>query len=185
MNLAPLVVIAGPTAVGKGTVISELRKLYPQLPLSVSVTTRAARSGEQDGVDYHFVDDVEFDSMITEGALLEWALVHGSHRYGTPREWVATQRSKGTPVLLEVDLEGSRQIKEKVPEARTVFIAPPKFEDLRTRLESRGSESAAQMERRLETARAELAASGEFDHVLINDDVDRTVSELAHIMGLQ
>ncbi len=181
---APLFVVAGPTAVGKGTVIRRLRERHPDLPLSISVTTREPRPGEVDGLDYRFVSEEEFDALVATGQLLEWALVHGQHRYGTPHDWVRDQRSKGNPVLLEVDLEGARQVKAHDPQARTVFIAPPSFDTLRERLLLRGSEGEVEMTRRLQTAEQELAAADEFDFVVINNDVDRAVRELEALLQL-
>lgn len=184
MEPAPVYVVAGPTAVGKGTVVKALREQFPDLPLSVSVTTRTPRPGEIDGVDYSFIDDTQFDRMIDAGELLEWAVVHGKDRYGTPLAWVEEQREAGRPVLLEVDLEGARQVRRLMPDCVSVFIEPPSWEELQRRLMSRGTESLEDQARRLRTAREELAAAHEFRHVITNDDVDRTAKELAAIIGL-
>lgn len=184
MNAAPLFVVAGPTAVGKGTVVRRLREMHPQVTLSISVTTREPRPGEVDGVDYIFVSDAQFDRMVDNGELLEWAMVHNQNRYGTPAAWVDEQRENGLPVLLEVDLAGARQVKRKVPGCRSIFIEPPAWEDLQRRLLSRGTETLEEQARRLRTAREELAAAGEFDVVIVNHDVDRTAVELAEAMGL-
>lgn len=183
MTPSPLYVVAGPTAVGKGTVVRRLRDRY-SIPLSISVTTRAPRPGEVEGRDYFFVSDEEFDRLVADDALLEWATVHQCHRYGTPASWVEEQWGKGFPVLLEVDLEGARQVRARVPECTTVFIAPPSWEELERRLVGRGTEDPEEQARRLETAKKELAAEGEFDVVLVNHEVDRTAEELAGIMGL-
>lgn len=184
MPNAPLIVLVGPTAVGKGTVVRALRDAYPGLPVSVSVTTRAPRPDEVDGKDYYFVSDERFDALMDAGQLLEWATVHGKHRYGTPRKWVEAQLEKGYPVLLEVDLDGARQIKTACPDCQMIFLAPPSWQELRRRLVGRGTESAEEQARRLRTAENEMAAQDEFDAVIVNDDVDRTVSELARLMGL-
>lgn len=177
-------VVSGPTAVGKGTVVERVRERHPDLPLSVSVTTRPAREGEVDGEDYFFVSDEEFDRLVAEDGLLEWATVHKRHRYGTPRAWVEEKVASGEPVLLELDLEGARQVKEQMPEALTIFLKPPSWEELERRLLGRGTEDSEERARRLETARIELAAQGEFDVTLINDDVESTALDLAAALGL-
>ncbi len=176
--------LAGPTAVGKGTVSADVRARYPQVWLSVSATTRPPRPGEIDGVHYCFVSDDEFDRMIDSGALLEWALVHGRHRYGTPRGPVVERLAAGTPVLLEIDLQGARQVRARMPEARFVFLAPPSWDELVRRLVGRGTEGPEERERRLATARVEMAAEPEFDHVIVNDDVHRATDALVAVMGL-
>ncbi|QDB80735.1 guanylate kinase [Georgenia sp. 311] len=179
-----LTVLAGPTAVGKGTVSADIRRRYPQVWLSVSATTRAPRPGEVDGVHYHFVSDAEFDRMVAEDELLEWAVVHGRNRYGTPRGPVEAQLSSGQPALLEIDLQGARQVRRTMPHAHFVFLAPPSFEELERRLLGRGTEGPEERERRLRTAREELAAAGEFDDVVVNDVVTRATDELVSLMGL-
>ncbi|NMM16700.1 MAG: guanylate kinase [Cellulomonas sp.] len=181
---ARLTVLAGPTAVGKGTVSADLRARYPQVWLSVSATTRAPRPGEVDGVHYHFVSPGRFDAMIVDGELLEWAVVHGRNRYGTPRGPVDERLAAGEPALLEIDLQGARQVRATMPEARFVFLAPPSWEELERRLVGRGTEDADERERRLATARVELAAESEFDHVIVNDDVHRATDELIQVIGL-
>ncbi|ARD42732.1 guanylate kinase [Actinomyces gaoshouyii] len=181
---ARLAVIAGPTAVGKGTIVAELRSRHPELFVSVSCTTRAPRPGEEDGVHYRFVDDADFDAMVERGDMLEWALVHGAHRYGTPREPVAEALAQGRPALLEIDLAGARQVRESMPDALFVFIAPPSWEALVERLVGRGTEGAAERERRLATARTEIAAAEEFDVVVVNDTVGRAAAELERRLGL-
>ena len=181
---ARLTVLAGPTAVGKGTVSADIRRRYPAVWLSVSATTRPARPREVNGVHYFFVDDAAFDAMVAGGQLLEWALVHGRYRYGTPRRPVEARLTAGTLVLLEIDLQGARQVRAAMPAARFVFLAPPSWAELERRLAGRGTEDAAERERRLATARVELAAEAEFDHVIVNDDVRRATDELAALMGL-
>ncbi|WP_420836449.1 guanylate kinase [Cellulomonas endophytica] len=181
---ARLTVLAGPTAVGKGTVSSDVRERYPEVWLSVSATTRRPRPGEVDGVHYHFVTAERFDAMAEAGELLEWAVVHGVNRYGTPRRPVEERLAAGVPALLEIDLQGARQVRASMPGARFVFLAPPSWEELERRLVGRGTEDAEERERRLATARVELAAEPEFDHVVVNDDVHRATDELVHVMGL-
>lgn len=177
-------VISGPTAVGKGTVVAALRARHPEIWVSVSATTRPARPGEVDGVHYLFVDDAEFDELIADDGLLEWATVHGVHRYGTPAAPVRAAVAAGRRVILEIDLQGARQVRSRLPEAVFVFLAPPSWEELSQRLVGRGTETAAQRERRLESARTELAAQQEFDHVVVNDDLGQAVSDLVDLLGL-
>lgn len=177
--------LAGPTAVGKGTVSADIRTRYPQVWLSVSATTRSPRPGEIDGVHYLFVSDAEFDEMIARDDLLEWAVVHGRNRYGTPRGPVETHLWAGVPVLLEIDLQGARQVRRTWPDARFVFLAPPSWDELVNRLVGRGTEGPEERERRLATARVELAAEQEFDHVIVNDDVQRAADELVTLIGVR
>lgn len=174
--------LAGPTAVGKGTVASYVRQHHPEIWLSVSVTTRPPRPGEVEGQHYFFVDDREFDRLEREGQLLEWAVVHGRARYGTPRTPVEQVLDEGRPALLEIDLQGARQVREAMPEARFVFLEPPSWEELVQRLVGRGTEDEEERAARLGTARAELAARGEFDHSIVNDDVARAAEELVSWM---
>jgi guanylate kinase len=181
---ARLTVLAGPTAVGKGTVAADVRQRYPSVWLSVSATTRPPRPGEVDGVHYLFVGEDAFDALVERGQMLEWAVVHGRHRYGTPREPVERALAAGTPVLLEIDLQGARQVRQVMPDARFVFLAPPSWEELTRRLVGRGTEGPAERERRLATARTELAAESEFDVTVVNDDVTRATDELVSWMGL-
>ncbi|MBB2921879.1 guanylate kinase [Cellulomonas cellasea] len=181
---ARLTVLAGPTAVGKGTVSADIRERYPEIWLSVSATTREPRPGEVEGVHYHFVSPAEFDAMAENGELLEWAVVHGRNRYGTPRRQVEERLAAGAPALLEIDLQGARQVRSTMPGARFVFLAPPSFEELERRLVGRGTEGPEERERRLATARVELAAEPEFDHVIVNDDVRRATDELVRVMGV-
>lgn len=180
---ARLTVLAGPTAVGKGTVSVDVRTRYPWVWLSVSATTRDPRPSEVDGVHYLFVEPERFDEMVADGQFLEWAVVHGRHRYGTPRGPVDDRLAAGVPVLLEIDLAGARQIRAAMPDAQFVFLAPPSWDELVRRLVGRGTEDAAERERRLATARVELAAEPEFDHVVVNDDVHRAADELVALMG--
>lgn len=180
-----LTVLAGPTAVGKGTVSADVRARYPEVWLSVSTTTRPPRPGEIDGVHYHFVDDATFDRMVADGEFLEWAVVHGRNRYGTPRAAVAERLTDGVPALLEIDLAGARQVRDAMPEARFVFLKPPSWEELVRRLVGRGTEDEEERERRLATARVELAAEAEFDHVIVNDEVRRATDELIRVMGVR
>ena len=177
-------VISGPTAVGKGTVVGRLRELHPSVFVSVSVTTRQPRPGELDGVHYWFIDDSEFDRLIVDNGLLEWAVVHGTARYGTPRRPVEDAVAAGRPVVLEIDLQGARQVRSTMPHAQFVFLTPPSWDELVHRLIGRGTESPEQQARRLETARTELVAASEFDHVVVNSEVDRTVDELVGLLGL-
>ncbi|MEJ5944691.1 guanylate kinase [Pseudokineococcus basanitobsidens] len=179
-----LTVLAGPTAVGKGTVSADVRERYPQVWLSVSATTRPPRPGEVDGVHYHFVDEARFDEMAAAGDLLEWAVVHGRHRYGTPRGPVEGALAQGRAALLEIDLQGARQVRRSMPQARFVFLAPPSWEELVRRLVGRGTEDAAERERRLATARTELAAEEEFDVTVVNADVRQAGDDLVSSMGL-
>ena len=181
---ARLTVLAGPSAVGKDTVAADVRARFPQVWLSVSATTRPPRPGETQGVNYHFVADDEFDRMVADGELLEWAVVHGVYRYGTPRRPVIDHLATGEPALLVIDLQGARQVRASMPEARFVFLAPPSWDELVRRLVGRGTEGEAERERRLASARVELAAEAEFDHVIVNDDVHRATEELVAVMGL-
>ncbi len=179
-----LTVLAGPTAVGKGTVAADVRTRYPEIWLSVSCTTRPPRPGEVEGVHYHFVDEAEFDRLIAEGEMLEWAVVHGRHRYGTRAEPVRRVLAEGRPALLEIDLQGARQIRESMPGALFVFLRPPDLQELVRRLVGRGTESAPERARRLRTAEVEMAAESEFDVSIVNDDVQRATDELVSWMGL-
>lgn len=177
-----LTVLAGPTAVGKGTVSEDLRRRYPQIWLSVSATTRRPRPGEIDGIHYRFLTAEDFARLIAEDAFLEHAQVHGRHHYGTLRAPVEEKLTAGVPALLEIDLQGARQVRESMPEARFVFLAPPTWAELVARLVGRGTEDAEERERRLATAKIELAAEKEFDHTIINDDVHRATDELARLI---
>lgn len=176
-----LVVLAGPTAVGKGTVAEEIRRTHPEIRQTVSATTRARRPGEIDGIHYRFVDDAEFDRMIARDELLEWAVVHNQHRYGTPRADVDAALARGENILLEIDLQGARQVRAATPDAFLVFLAPPSWDELVRRLVGRGTEGEEERERRLATARGELAAQGEFDAVVVNRDVPTAAKEVVDL----
>jgi guanylate kinase len=177
-----LIVLAGPTAVGKGTVAAAVRETHPEVWISVSATTRAPRPGEEHGVHYWFVSDEEFDAMVERGELLEWAVVHRAARYGTPRGPVELALAAGRPAMLEIDLQGARQVRETMPEALFVFLKPPSWDELVRRLVGRGTEREAERERRLETARAELAAESEFDVTIVNHEVHAAADELVALM---
>lgn len=179
-----LVVLAGPTAVGKGTVAAAVRQDHPEVWISVSATTRAPRPGEVDGVHYLFVDDDEFDRMIAEDQLLEWAVVHGTHRYGTPRGPVEEALAAGRPAMLEIDLQGARQVRRTMPEALFVFLKPPSWDELVRRLVGRGTETDEERERRLATAVEELNAEPEFDVTIVNHEVHDAAAELVTLMML-
>ncbi|MEH6379640.1 guanylate kinase [Streptomyces sp. KLMMK] len=176
-----LTVLSGPSGVGKSTVVAHMRKAHPEVWLSVSATTRKPRPGEQDGVQYFFVDDEEFDKLVANGELLEWAEFAGN-RYGTPRRAVLDRLEAGEPVLLEIDLQGARQVRETMPEARLVFLAPPSWDELVRRLTGRGTESPEVIERRLAAAKVELAAESEFDVTLVNTSVEDVARELLALL---
>jgi guanylate kinase len=179
---ARLTVLAGPTAVGKGTVTAYVREHHPEVWVSVSATTRPRRPGEVDGVHYHFVSEAEFDRMVAAGELLEWAVVHGRARYGTPRQPVEEALAEGRMALLEIDLQGARQVRERMPHARFVFLKPPSWDELVRRLVGRGTEDAAERDRRLATARVELAAEPEFDATVVNTEIPAAAAELVELM---
>ena len=174
-------VITGPSGVGKGTLIRTLRERVPELELSVSATTRAPRPGEADGLDYHFLDDSEFERRVQEGDFVEHARYSG-RRYGTLRSELERRTAAGAPVVLEIEVQGARQVREAMPEALQVFIAPPSEDALRNRLVGRGTDSPEDVERRLRTAHDELAAQGEFAHVVVNDRLDEAVEQLEGIV---
>lgn len=177
-----LTVLAGPTAVGKGSVASDIRENHPEVWISVSATTRAPRPGEEHGVHYWFVSDAEFDRMVAEGELLEWAVVHNANRYGTPRGPVDEALVAGRPSMLEIDLQGARQVRESMPDAFFVFLSPPSWEELVRRLVGRGTEDEAERERRLSTAVEELAAEAEFDVSIVNHEVHAAAEDLVALM---
>lgn len=177
-------VLSGPAGVGKGTLVAALRRRHPEVWLSTSVTTRAARPGEIPGQHYHFISEERFDELLAEDGLLEWALVHGAARYGTPRQPVEEALARGCQVLLEIELQGARQIRRTMPEAHFVFIAPPSWNELVHRLQGRGTESEADRARRLATAETEMAAAEEFDDIVVNAEVRAAVDELIELMGL-
>lgn len=166
---------------GKGTLIRELRKRVPEIELSVSATTRSPRPGEEDGVDYHFLGRGDFDERIEAGEFLEWAEYSGN-RYGTLRSEVEGRTERGAPVVLEIEVQGARQVRETMPGAVRIFIEPPDPDVLRTRLQGRGTDDPLTIENRLEVARRELKAKDEFSHRVVNDDVERASNELAGIV---
>jgi len=180
--MSRLTVIAGPTAVGKGTVVRRIRELHPAIELSVSATTRLPRPGEQHGVDYFFLTNEEFDQMISDGNMLEYAVVHGTNRYGTPREPVERTLAAGGQMILEIDIQGARQVKKSMPEALLVFIAPPSWQELERRLSGRGTEDAAEQARRLATAKLEMEAKNEFEAWIINEHVDKCAQQVVDLM---
>ncbi|KNY07017.1 guanylate kinase [Microbacterium sp. GCS4] len=176
-----LLVLAGPTAVGKGTVAAYIREHNPEIHLSVSATTRAPRPGEVDGVHYYFVDDAEFDRLIAADELLEYAVVHNRSRYGTPRAPIDAALAEGKTVLLEIDLQGARQVRRAEPSATLIFLLPPTWDELVQRLVGRGTEEAEERARRLRTAKVELAAQNEFDHLVVNEDVAAAAAEVVEL----
>lgn len=178
-----LVVLAGPTAVGKGAVSGYIRENHPEVLLSVSATTRTPRPGEIDGVNYYFVSDEEFDRLEASGEMLETATVHNAFRYGTPRAPIDAAIAAGQSVLLEIDLQGARAVRKAMPDAVLVFLLPPSWEELVRRLIGRGTEDSAEQARRLETAKTELAAQDEFDFRVVNADVGQAAREVVDLMG--
>ncbi|ALO92620.1 Guanylate kinase [Streptomyces hygroscopicus subsp. limoneus] len=178
-----LTVLSGPSGVGKSTVVAHMRKEHPEVWLSVSATTRKPRPGEQHGVHYFFVTDEEMDKLIANGELLEWAEFAGN-RYGTPRAAVLERLEKGEPVLLEIDLQGARQVRESMADAQLVFLAPPSWEELVRRLTGRGTEPPEVIDRRLAAAKTELAAEPEFDTTLVNTSVEDVARELLALMDV-
>ena len=181
-STARLTVLSGPSGVGKGTVVAEVRRLFPHVWVSISCTTRKPRPGEADGVQYHFLTDAEFDELIANDRLLEYATFAG-HRYGTPRKPVDQHLAAGRPTLLEIELQGARQVRQRMPEAQFVFLAPPSETELRHRLVGRGTESGDVIETRLNRARYELEAHHEFDVVVVNDDVQRAAAEVVSLLS--
>ena len=178
-----VLVLSGPSAVGKSTVVRRLREQVPDLYFSVSATTRKPRPGEVDGVDYHFVSPEAFQGLVDRGEMLEWADIHGGlHRSGTPARPVVEASAAGHPVLIEVDLAGARAVKSAIPDAVAVFLAPPNWEALRQRLTDRGTETPEVMARRLATAEAELAAQHEFDVVVVNSQLESACAELVSLL---
>lgn len=182
--MSRLYVLVGPSGVGKGTVVKALRKAHPQVNVAVSATTRAPRPGERDGIDYHFLTEVEFDELVNNNGFVEWALVHGQARYGTLRSEVAKYIARGEDVILEIDLAGARQVRRTNPDACFIFLQAPSKEILQERLRGRGTEGEAEVARRLQTAETEIAAAGEFEHVIVNNHPDQAAGELAALMGI-
>jgi guanylate kinase len=181
-GVARVFVITGPSGVGKGTLIRGLMERHPQLELSVSATTRAPRPGEADGVDYHFLSREEFDKRVDEEAFVEHADYAG-RSYGTLRSELEARVQAGTPVVLEIEVQGARQVRAAMPEAVQVFIAPPSLDALRTRLIGRGTDDAEEVERRLRVAEQELAAQPEFAHVVVNDRLDEALEQLSGVVA--
>jgi guanylate kinase len=179
--VANVFVITGPSGVGKGTLIRTLLERIPELELSVSATTRGPRAGEENGVDYHFLTDPDFDKRVLEGDFVEHASYSG-RRYGTLREELERRVARGAPVVLEIEVQGARQIRETLPQAVQVFIAPPSEDALRNRLVGRGTDSPEQVDARLATARQELLAQGEFPHVVVNDRLDDAVQAIEELV---
>ncbi len=180
---ARLTVLTGPSGVGKGTLVSRLLQRHPRLWLSVSATTRSPREGEKEGTHYFFHSRERFDALVAEGGLLEWAEFAGNC-YGTPRAPVQDRLQAGSPVLLEIELEGARQVRRSFPDAVQIFLAPPSFEVLEQRIRGRGTDAEQAIRRRLERAKDELAARDEFDAVVVNDDLEQALEELEQLMGL-
>ena len=178
------VVVAGPTAVGKGTVSRFIREHYPNVLLSISATTRPPRPGEVDGEHYYFVSDEQFDDMIARGEFLEWATVHNAWRYGTPRPPIDAALADGKSVLLEIDLQGARSVRAAMPEALLVFLLPPSWEELVRRLVGRGTEDAAEQARRLDTAKVEMQAQDEFDVKVVNREVGQAAAEVVELLAV-
>ncbi|MGH2956844.1 MAG: guanylate kinase [Solirubrobacterales bacterium] len=179
--MAKVLVITGPSGVGKGTLIERLLERIPELELSVSATTREPRPGEVEGRDYHFLSPEEFERRVQAGEFLEHATYSG-HRYGTLRSEVERRLREGRSVVLEIEVQGARQVRAAMPEAVLIFIAPPDPAALRQRLEGRGTDSPEAIERRLRTAEQELEAQGEFPHVVVNDEVQNAASELEKLV---
>lgn len=183
LNSGRIVVLAGPSAVGKSTVVRRLRSDVPDLFFSVSMTTRDPRPGEVDGEDYIYVTREQFEQNIAAGKMLEWAEIHGGLQLsGTPRQPIEDALAESRPVLVEVDLEGARNVKKLLPEVQTVFLAPPSWEALVERLTGRGTETEEAIQRRLQTAKVEMASQSEFDHVVVNDDVNQAVAAISSFL---
>jgi guanylate kinase len=177
-----LFVVAGPSGVGKGTVIRRVLEIDPGVLLSVSATTRNPRPGEVDGVHYFFVSEEEFDRLVASDALLEWAVIFGHHRSGTPSGPVEQARSEGRNVVLEIDVQGARQVRERAPDATLIFLAPPSLEELKRRLRDRGTEDEAELEGRFAAEEQELGEASRFDYVVVNDEVNRAAEEITRIL---
>jgi guanylate kinase len=182
-SIARPTVLTGPSGVGKGTLVARLRERHPELWLSVSATTRAPRTGERDGIHYFFHSKERFHELVQSGGLLEWAEFAGNC-YGTPRQPVRERVAKGIPVLLEIELEGARQVRNSLPEAMQIFLAPPSIEELENRIRGRGTEAEEAIQRRLKRAKEELAAQTEFDAVIVNDDLETALAALEKQINL-
>lgn len=182
--MSRLYVLVGPSGVGKGTVVKALRKAHPQVNVAVSATTRSPRPGERNGVDYHFLSEAQFDELVDNDGFVEWAVVHGQARYGTLRSEIAKYLARGEDVILEIDLAGARQVRHTNPDACFIFLQAPSQQILQERLRGRGTEGEAEVARRLQTAEIEMAAAGEFEHIVINNHPDQAASELAALMGI-
>jgi guanylate kinase len=181
--MARLTVITGPSGVGKGTLVAKLLQRHPEIWLSVSATTRAPRQGEVEGSSYFFLSREQFEQQVAAGGFLEWAEFAGN-LYGTPRRPVEDQLAAGRPVLLEIELEGARQVRRSFPSGFQLFLKPPSFAELERRIRGRGSDSEVAIQRRLERARIELAAESEFDAVLVNGDLEEALLQLERLMDL-
>lgn len=179
--MAKVFVVTGPSGVGKGTLIRGVRERIPELELSISATTRSPRPGERDGVDYYFLSEAEFDRLLDQGAFVEHATYSGN-RYGTLRSELERRLERGAPVVLEIEVQGARQVREAMPDAQTVFIAPPSEQALRARLIGRGTDADTQVQERLRTAARELEARNEFEHVVVNDRLEEATEQLVEIV---
>ncbi|MGI6591341.1 MAG: guanylate kinase [Eggerthellaceae bacterium] len=182
MRKGNLFVLSGPSGTGKGTLVKRVEKRIPDVWVSISATTRAPRKGERDGVHYFFVDDETFDKMVEGDDLLEWAQVH-DHRYGTPKSKILEHMAAGDQVILEIDVQGAFQVRNKIPEAILVFIEPPSMAELRCRLEGRGTESPQAIEKRMKTAEVELSRKMEYDYQLVNDNLDVATDKLVSFIN--
>jgi guanylate kinase len=176
-----LIVISGPSGVGKTTISDKLINDLPNLSRSISATTRSPRKGEKDGVDYFFMNELEFDNRLKSGGFLEYAIVFGN-KYGTPKAWMEEQRRNGTDILLEIDVQGAAQIKNQEPEAALVFILPPSREILEKRLKGRNTDDQESIDRRFKTALAELDCKDQFDYWVVNEDLEQAIGEVTSII---
>ena len=177
-----LVVVSGPGGVGKGTVVKALLKRHPELAVSVSATTREPRTGEREGVEYHFLDEDAFDALIEADGFVEWA-AFGGRRYGTPWSSLNAALERGATVVLEIDVQGALQVRERFLDALLLFLAPPSMAELQQRLEGRGTDDSRRIAERMRIAEWEMAQVASFDHVLTNETVERTVEEIGRILG--
>ncbi|MBA2730074.1 MAG: guanylate kinase [Euzebyaceae bacterium] len=177
-----LYVVSGPGGVGKGTVVATMARRHPEIVVSVSSTTRPPRPGEVDGVHYHFLEDEAFDALIASNSFLEWA-AFGGHRYGTPWASVCTALAEGHPVVLEIDVQGAAQVRERFPGAVLIFLEAPSPEALAERLSTRGTDDPERIAERLRLAEAEMAQGRDFDHLVVNDNLNRAVGALTRILG--